>query len=295
MSSALRHGASPVASRDLSGRAKRWAPLSLAAQLRLPRDARIWQIAFQATLLALGVALRDFTLRPEQALLCFAAGLATQAFWVERLRLRQVGWLSPVITCLGLSLLLRSDSAWVHPAAAAIAISAKFTLRVRGKHVFNPANLGVIVALAAFPGAWVSPGQWGSDLAYAVWLVALGGLVAQRARRWDVSWCFLAAWLALVGARVLWLGQSPAIWWLQLQSGGLLLFAFFMISDPMTIPNRASARIAYAALVAVVAFAWQFVLFKPNALLWALVLASPIVPLIDWICPAPKAEWRPRA
>jgi Na+-transporting NADH:ubiquinone oxidoreductase subunit NqrB len=276
------------------------ADLSLRARLReyvaslpLPRDARLWQIAFQATLLTMGVVGRDFTLQPEQMLLCFGAGLAAQAFWVEWLALRNVGWLSPVITCLGLSLLLRADSMWVHPLAAAIAITAKFTIRIGNKHVFNPANLGVIVALLAFPGAWVSPGQWGNDLAYSLWFVALGGLVAQRARRWDISWCFLAAWLGLVAARMLWLGQPPTIWWHQLQSGGLLLFAFFMISDPMTIPNRAAARIGYAVAVAATAFVWQFVLFKPNALLWALVLCSPLVPLVDRLWPAPKAQWVP--
>lgn len=257
----------------------------------LPRDARMVQIAFQATLLTAGVIARDFSLRPEQMILCFLAGLAVQAFWVHRLGLARVGWLSPVITCLGLSLLLRADSLWVHPLAAALAMSAKFTLRIQGKHLFNPANLGVIIALIALPGAWVSPGQWGNDLAYALWFVALGGLVTQRARRWDVSWAFLAAWLGLVAARVLWLGQPQVIWWHQLQSGGLLLFTFFMISDPMTIPNRQFARVLFALAVAALAFVWQFVLFKPNALLWALFLCAPLVPVFDRIWPGAKAIW----
>ncbi|MEP7083219.1 MAG: RnfABCDGE type electron transport complex subunit D, partial [Betaproteobacteria bacterium] len=148
-----------------------------------------------------------------------------------------------------------------------------------------------IIALVALPGAWVSPGQWGNDLAYALWFVALGGLVTQRARRWDVSWAFLAAWLGLVAARVLWLGQPQIIWWHQLQSGGLLLFTFFMISDPMTIPNRQGARVFYAVAVAVLAFTWQFVLFKPNALLWALFLCSPLVPVLDRLLPSARATW----
>ena len=50
---------------------------------------------------------------------------------------------------------------------------------------------------------------------------------------------FLAAFLGFVAlASVMLLGQSWAIWWHQLGNGALLLFAFFMISDPMTIPNR---------------------------------------------------------
>ena len=51
--------------------------------------------------------------------------------------------------------------------------------------------------------------------------------------------------------QTIWIGgQSQTIWWHQLQSGALLLFTFFMISDPMTIPNRQCARIVYAIAVA---------------------------------------------
>ena len=259
----------------------------------IPRDARLFQIAFQAVLLTVGVLVRDFALDPRQMLLCFAAGLATQWLWLNVLHLEHKGALSALITCFGLSLLLRSDTLWVHPLAAVIAISAKFVLRVNGKHVFNPANLGVIAGLVLLPGTWVSPGQWGNDVALAGWFVALGGLVTQRARRWDISWVFLAAWLGLVAARVLWLGQPWTIFLHQFTNGGLLLFAFFMISDPMTIPNRRSARIGYAIFVATLAFAWQFALFRTSGLLWGLFLASPLVPLIDWRWPGEKFNWRP--
>jgi Na+-transporting NADH:ubiquinone oxidoreductase subunit NqrB len=238
------------------------------------------------------VVARDFTLRWEQMALAFAAGLATQVLWTRHLGLQRVGVLSAVITCLGLSLLLRADSLWVHPLAACLALSAKFVVRIDGKHLFNPANLGVIIGIGLLPGAWVSPGQWGNDLAYAVWFVALGAIVTQRARRWDISWIFLACWLGLVALRVIWLGQSWNIWLHQLGSGALLLFAFFMISDPMTIPNRNSGRAIYALVVALIAFFWQFVLFKPNALMWALFVATPLVPLLDRWLPGSRFAWR---
>ena len=262
------------------------------AAARLPQDARLYQIAFLGVLLSIGVLVRDFSLRPEQMALAFGAGLAVQAFWVRRLGLAKVGYLSAVITCFGLSILLRADNLWAHPLAAAAAISAKFVLRTNGKHLFNPANLGAMLGLTLLPGVWVSPGQWGNDLAYACWLVALGGLVTQRARRWDVSWMFLAFYLGLVAANVLWLGKSWAILGHQMQSGALLLFAFFMISDPMTIPNRTAGRALHAAAVALLAFLWQYALFKPNGLLWALLLCVPLVPLIDRWMPAPRFEWR---
>lgn len=259
-------------------------------------DARVYQILFLATLLSIGVLVRDFSLKPEQMVLTFTAGLATQALCIRLLGLRNVGILSAIITCFGLSILLRADSLWVHPLAAFIAIGAKFVIRVNGRHLFNLANLGVIAGITLLPGAWISPGQWGNDLLYAAWFVALGSIVTQRARRMDNSWMFLGCYVCLLGARVLWLGQSHAILWHQLHGGALLLFAFFMISDPMTIPNHPRARMVYAVLVAVAAYGWQFWLFKPNALVWSLLLLTPLVPLLDRWRPAAPHRWRaPRA
>jgi enediyne biosynthesis protein E5 len=265
-----------------------------AARALLPRDARAFQILFLAVLMTTGVLLRDFSLQPLQIALAFAAGLATQAFWLKRLGLEQRGFLSALVTCCGVSLLLRSDTLWAHPLVAMLAMSSKFTLRIRGKHLYNPANFGVIAAITLIPGTWVSPGQWGNDLALAVWLLMLGTIVTTRARRLDVSWMFLGAFLGLVALRITLLGQSWAIWWHQLGNGALLLFAFFMISDPMTIPNRRGPRVAYALIVAMAAIAWQYVLFRPNALIWALFLCTPLVPLLDRLFPGEGFSWRGR-
>jgi Na+-translocating ferredoxin:NAD+ oxidoreductase RnfD subunit len=138
----------------------------------------------------------------------------------------------------------------------------------------------------------VSAGQWGNDLALAVWFVALGTIVTGRARRLDVSWVFLSAYLGTVALRVQLLGQSWSVWWHQLGSGALLLFAFFMISDPMTIPNRQGPRVAYAILVALGTALWQYALFKPNALIWALFLLAPAVPVLDRLFPGGGFVWR---
>jgi Na+-transporting NADH:ubiquinone oxidoreductase subunit NqrB len=269
-------------------------PLRLRAAVRrlLAQDARVFQIVFLAALLTTGALVRDFSVQPLQVALAFAAGVTTQAIWLKRLGLRHKGYLSALVTCCGLSLLLRSDTLWVHPLAAALAMSSKFLLRVNGKHLYNPANLGVVAAITLLPGTWVSPGQWGNDLALAVWLLMLGTVVTQRAQRLGIGWMFLGAYLGLAALRVLLLGQSWAVWWHQLGNGALLLFAFFMLSDPMTIPSRAGARLAYALLVAVVASAWQYLLFMPNGLLWALFLATPLVALFDRLFPAERFAWR---
>jgi Na+-transporting NADH:ubiquinone oxidoreductase subunit NqrB len=251
----------------------------------------MFQILVLAVLLSAGAYFRDFSIRPAQVVLTFLAASSTQALCALLWSREKLGLPSAVITAISLSLLLRADNLLAHPLAAVAAISAKFLIRFRGKHLFNPANLGVILALLCLRGTWVSPGQWGDDVAAAAWFVALGGVVVHRARRGDVSGAFLGFWGGALALRVLWLGQRSAVWVHQLQSGALLLFAFFMISDPMTIPNHPRGRIAHAALVAAIAYHWQFVLYRPNALLWALFLAAPTVPLWDRLFPATKYEW----
>lgn len=246
-------------------------------------------------MLTIGVLLRDFSLLPAQMALCLLAATLTQAFWLRRLNLQGVGYLSPLITGFGLSLLLRADSLWLHPLVAMLAISGKFLLRIRGKHVFNPANFGVGVALILLPGAWVSPGQWGNDLGIAVWLVALGATVATRAHRDDAAWLFLGVFLGLTAARLFVLGypleRAWEIWSHQALNGALLLFAFFMISDPMTLPDRPAARRMHVVLVALAAFIWQFVFYRPSGALWALLLLAPLVPLWDAIWPGKRHNW----
>jgi Na+-transporting NADH:ubiquinone oxidoreductase subunit NqrB len=262
---------------------------------RLPRlpDPRVFQILFLGCLLGAGAWLRDFSIRPEQVALTFLSGSITQAALNRATGRSGVGLRSSIITCLSLSILLRADNLLAHPLTAAGAIALKFLIRVRGKHLLNPANGGILLALLCLPGTWVSPGQWGQDVAFAAWFVVLGALVVHRAHRSDISWTFLAFYLGAIAFRVLWLGQSVEVWLHQLRGGALLLFAFFMISDPMTIPNHPRGRLVHAALVAAVAYAWQYGLYRTNGLLWALFLAAPAVPLWDAIWPAPKFEWLP--
>lgn len=256
-------------------------------------DARWLQIGAVGGLLLFGALVRDFDLRVEQSVLCFAGALTAQWLWMRALGLRNVGYLSAIVTGIGLSVLVRADSLWVHPLVAFLAISAKFIVRVGNKHVYNPANLGVMIAVLFLPGAWLSPGQWGSDAAAALWFIALGVTVTLSAKRFDIAWVFLACYGALLVGRVVWLDQRWAVLLNQLSSGGLLLFTFFMITDPMTTPNDRRMRWLYGALVAVLAFVWQFVWYRNGGPVWALFLLSPLVPLLDRLMQAPKHEWRP--
>lgn len=269
---------------DSSAR-KHWAALA---------DPRLFQIAVLGILLAAGAWLRDLSLRPAQIVLTFASAILTQRA-TFRLRPNSArSYRSAIITGLSLTILLRADNLWTHPVAAGAAIVSKSALRVRGKHLFNPSARGVIFALVMLPGSWVSPGQWGQDIAIAGWLVALGALVTGRAHRAGTSWSFLAFYAGALALRVGYIGQRWAVLEHQLLNGALLLFAFFMISDPMTSPDHPHARCLHCAIVAAIAFGWQFGLYAQNGLIWALLLAAPLTPLWDALWIAPKYQWADR-
>lgn len=96
----------------------------------------------------------------------------------------------------------------------------------------------------------------------------------------------------MIFGRALWLGDPLTIPLHQLQSGALLIFAFFMISDPMTTPNSRFGRIIFAAIVVAIAAYVQFVLYKPNGVLYALVGCCLLTPIIDRLLPGEKFQWR---
>jgi Na+-translocating ferredoxin:NAD+ oxidoreductase RnfD subunit len=137
----------------------------------------------------------------------------------------------------------------------------------------------------------VSPGQWGSPAFLAFLVACLGLVVVNRAERSDVTFVFLLAYGGLLAGRAVWLGDPWRIPLHQLTNGALLIFAFFMISDPKTTPDSRGGRLLFAAAVALAAAWVQFVLYRPNPLLWALAACSPLVPLVDRLLPGPRYEW----
>jgi Na+-transporting NADH:ubiquinone oxidoreductase subunit NqrB len=232
-------------------------------------DARHYQIVALSTLLVYNLGWLDFGARPLNSALAIAAALATQALCTWWFALPTFDPRSPLITGLSLSLLLRADEPWLHALAAVIAIGSKFLLRIDGKHIWNPAGLAIVVLLFTTQGIWISPGQWGST----VWLF------------------FLVSHAALLLARAWWLGDPLAIPIHQLQSGSLLIFAFFMISDPRTTPDSRLGRFLFALSVALLAHYLTFFMQMRPALYVALIALSPLILLIDKVLPAQRFQW----
>ncbi len=261
----------------------------------LPRDfwsdARHYQIAALASLLIFNIGWLDFGAQPLNSALAIAGALATQVLCSRYFGLPSIDLRSPLITGLSLSLLLRADEPWLHALAGVIAIGSKFLFRIDNKHIWNPAGFAIVALLAVSNDVWISPGQWGS----AVWLAMLLGLLAilvlHAARRSDIALFFLGSHMALLFARAWWLGDPLSIPIHQLQNGSLLIFAFFMISDPRTSPNARLGRFAFAAVVAVMAYYLTFHEQMRPALYVALIALSPLTLLIDQILPAERFAW----
>lgn len=259
-------------------------------------DPRIYQVSALAGLLIYGLGWLDFEISNLQVIVSLGGALLTQWIGARLWKLERFDPRSALISGLSLCLLLRTNHWALALAAAVVAVGSKFILRYRGKHLFNPTNIGLVAMMLATDGAvWVSPGQWGNVAFFGFLMACAGGLVVMRAARSDVTLAFFGFYLALVFGRSLWLGEPMAIPLHRLQSGALLLFGFFMVSDPRTTPDSRAGRILFAALVAYGAWYVQFRLFRTNGPLWSLALCALLTPLIDWLLPGVPHRWQASA
>ena len=256
-----------------------------------PRDPRYYQIAILSALLIYGIVWLAFDVAWLQVATLLGTVLITQFFCAKLAGVQNFDPRSPLISGLSLCLLLRTNDPLLMIAAAVVTIASKFTLKWHGKHIFNPTNFGIVAIIALTGKAWVSPAQWGSKLYFAFLMACLGGLVIHRAMRSDVSYAFILSYAAILFGRALWLGDPAAIPLKQLQSGALLLFTFFMISDPKTTPDSRPGRILFGLLVAIGAAYIQFRLYRTNGLLWSLAVCSMLTPFIDYLLPGTKYRW----
>lgn len=259
----------------------------------LGSDARHFQIMTLSSLLCLLLFLYDFAPRLEEIALIFSASLIAQFAFTKYFNVPTYDARSPLITSLSLCLLFKGAALWLYPLAAVLAIGSKFLIRSDDKHIFNPANFGIVILLLLFPNmVWVSPGQWGSALWLGFALAVFAALVLTKARRADMALMFMAFWMAFVFGRAFWLGDPLSIPMLSIQSGALLIFAFFMISDPKSTPDHIGGRALFAFAVAFAGYIMQYHLQIREGLFFALFFISITTPLIDTFLKSNRIQWR---
>lgn len=271
-------------------------------QIMLQKDPRNYQILFLCLFLVLGIGTRDWTLRPDLIVVLFLTCILTQWSAIsivtnsteteqDKLSYKLASLKSAIITALGLTILLRADHYSTMILAGFLAISSKFLLQVEKKHFFNPGNFGIIAALILTPDAWVSPGQWGNESWYAMLFFATGGMITNRVGRWDTTAAFLGSYALLETTRNLWLGWTWDVLNHRLMNGSLLMFAFFMITDPRSIPDHKNSRILWAVSIAILTFILRNQFFLSTAVFWALFCLAPLSILFNYLWSAPRFDW----
>ncbi|MCB0843033.1 MAG: RnfABCDGE type electron transport complex subunit D [Bacteroidetes bacterium] len=258
----------------------------------LTRDARHFQIAYLGGFLVYGILALGWEAEWMRYLTIIVACLVTQVVAVRLTTRNYSSIKSGLITALGLCLLFKANGFATLAFASVLAISSKFLIRFNDKHLFNPANFGIILTILLTGDAWVSPGQWGSNVILLFMMGAAGLIVLLKVGRIDTSIAFLASFGGLLFIQnVLYKGWPMDHLLHSLTSGTLLLFAFFMITDPVTTPDAPKARIIWAALVGLVTFMMTAFFDVFDAPIWALFLVTPLTVFLDKHLKHQKFSW----
>ena len=188
---------------------------------------------------------------------------------------------SAYITGISVGIIVRSPYPSLYALCSILSISSKYALRVRGRHLWNPSNLGISILLFLIPES-ISPLslEWGNDRWVPMIILGFGFLILFTLGRLHVTLTYVVAFSALSIVRSI-LTERP----LESEMGLLtapsyLLFMFFMITDPKTTPRTWPRQIAVTVLVAVVETILR--LFENvHAPYYALFIVFPITNLLE--------------
>lgn len=169
------------------------------------------------------------------------------------------GWLfgvrpqleSAIITGLILALLFSPSESLLDATklalVALIAMASKYIIAVRGKHIFNPAAIAIVIASVsgfAYASWWVaSPG-----LLLVTVIVAL--LILYKTQKIAVGAVYVAVAVAALVVQSLLRGElSVEVVQMLVTSWPLVFVAGVMLSEPLTLPPRRKQQLIYAATV----------------------------------------------
>jgi hypothetical protein len=242
-----------------------------------PRDTRLHVAAVVMSIHVLGQVTLGFRVSVPQILTAIGTCFVIEVVVVFARERRFVWPASAMLTGSGVALILRVPTMkvgahWsfnhlgIYTAVAALSLATKYFIRWRGLQVFNPSNVGLVGAFVILGRSRVDPLSfwWGGPsvgtvLVYG--LIVVGGLrVGGRMRMLGLLagfWLTLAAGLAVMAATGHCMSTPWSIplvcgsqfWWTVVFSPELLIFVFFMISDPKTVPTSPQARIRYGIFV----------------------------------------------
>ncbi|HEY5058074.1 MAG TPA: MFS transporter [Gaiellaceae bacterium] len=155
---------------------------------------------------------------------------------------------------------------WIYAAVAAVSLLSKYLITFRGRHIFNPSNLGLVLGFLILGSSRAEPLQfWWGPMSPAL-LIVLGTIVAgalvilSRVHLLTVAALFWATFAGGLGILALsghafsanWhLGPvaDGYFWKVLITSPEVFIFMSFMITDPRTAPETARGRKIYAITI----------------------------------------------
>jgi len=161
--------------------------------------------------------------------------------------------LSAYISGNSVGILLKPSGGLIWPFAvcAAIAITSKYVLRYRKRHLWNPTNFSVCVMLLVASGqVSMLSHQWGNDpwMVAVIWSVGL--LTVYRAKVLQITLGYLVSFAFFAWLRTF-VNHHPLGAELGPVTGPMYqLFMFFMVTDPRTIVRGKAKQVGVVFVVA---------------------------------------------
>lgn len=247
-------------------------------------DLRYLQILFLSSFLSYGIRYLDWDISCDKIATIVFISVLTQGLFCLAFKIPVNAIKSALITALGISIIMRSNHLFIYGMAGFFAVASKYIFRINNKHFFNPANFGVVFIILFTGVAWISPAQWGNSTILFFIVGSMALLILTNIRKIDLAISFI---LFFFGLDFIWnivYKNWPIDFFIHnISSGSLVLFTFFMITDPSSTPNSRTARIVWVFLISVFAFYLQAFKFIKGAPLFSLFLLSFAVPLFDYL------------
>lgn len=256
------------------------------------KDPRNYQIMVLVSMLIYGLVWLKFNLNILWLALILSVALLSQfaASKIWKSKSPRFEWRSALISGLSLCILMRCDSLPISLALISLAIFSKFIFRWGGKHIFNPTNLALAVGIL-LSVVTINPGQWANGPALAFFVLCMGIFVSNKACRTDVSFAFLGTYTLIIFANAILNDRSLEEPLMRLQTASLLIFTFFMISDPRSTPDAKVGRIIFGVSTAVFGAYLQLAHGLKPGLVLSLALMSMTTPLVDYFFKGEKFYW----
>lgn len=188
---------------------------------------------------------------------------------------------SAYITGISVGILVRSPEFWPYALCSALSITSKYLIRVDGRHIWNPSNLGIVamLVLAADTVAGLSV-QWGNNLLPMAVVWIFGAFIIHSVGRFHITLTYVAGFLVFSALRALVTGHPWLAEVAPLTGPMYQLFIFFMITDPKTTVRPVWGQVLVAVLIAAVEAVLRLFEFV-YAPFYALFLVGPAAMLVE--------------